>query len=301
MQVLVTGGTGFIGRPLCARLHEAGHVVSVLTRDPARARVPEARCVDALEQVGEVEAVINLAGASLFDRRWTPAYKQVLRASRIDGTRRLVDWMAQLSRPPRVLVSGSAVGWYGPRDDTPLDEGAAPGEDFAAWLCRGWEAEALKASAFGVRTCLLRTGIVLDRGGGALEKLLLPFRFGLGGPMGDGRQWMSWIHREDLVRLIVWLIGHEDAQGAFNGTAPEPVVNRAFARTLGAVLHRPAVLPTPGFALRLAFGEMAGLLLTGQRALPAAALAAGFRFRHATLEAALMRSIGRDYAERPGS
>ncbi|GHH47186.1 TIGR01777 family oxidoreductase [[Pseudomonas] boreopolis] len=291
MHVLVTGGTGFIGRLLCARLHEAGHAVSVLTRDPARAQVPGARLVVALEQAEGVDAVVNLAGASLFDRRWTDAYKQVLRASRIDGTRRLVAWMARQPAPPRVLVSGSAIGWYGPRDDAPLDETVAPGEDFAAWLCRDWEAEAMRATALGVRTCLLRTGIVLDRGGGALEKMLPPFRFGLGGPMGDGRQWMSWIHREDLVRLVIWLIGQPGAQGAFNGTAPGPVVNGVFARTLGTVLRRPARLRVPGFALRLALGEMAGLLLSGQRVLPTRALDAGFAFLHPGLEGALRASL----------
>ncbi|MEQ4576372.1 MAG: TIGR01777 family oxidoreductase [Gammaproteobacteria bacterium] len=291
MHVLVTGGTGFIGRLLCARLHEAGHAVSVLTRDPARAQVPGARLVVALEQAEGVDAVVNLAGASLFDRRWTDAYKQVLRASRIDGTRRLVAWMARQPAPPRVLVSGSAIGWYGPRDDAPLDETAAPGEDFAAWLCRDWEAEAMRATALGVRTCLLRTGIVLDRGGGALEKTLPPFRFGLGGPMGDGRQWMSWIHREDLVRLAIWLIGQPGAQGAFNGTAPGPVANGVFARTLGTVLRRPARLRVPGFALRLALGEMAGLLLAGQRVLPTRALDAGFAFLHPGLEGALRASL----------
>ncbi|WP_140723973.1 TIGR01777 family oxidoreductase [Pseudomonas sp. Hp2] len=291
MHVLVTGGTGFIGRLLCARLHEAGHAVSVLTRDPARAQVPGARLVVALEQAEGVDAVVNLAGASLFDRRWTDAYKQVLRASRIDGTRRLVAWMARQPAPPRVLVSGSAIGWYGPRDDAPLDETVAPGEDFAAWLCRDWEAEAMRATALGVRTCLLRTGIVLDRGGGALEKMLPPFRFGLGGPMGDGRQWMSWIHREDLVRLAIWLIGQPGAQGAFNGTAPGPVANGVFARTLGTVLRRPARLRVPGFALRLALGEMAGLLLSGQRVLPTRALDAGFAFLHPGLEGALRASL----------
>ncbi|WP_434031035.1 TIGR01777 family oxidoreductase [[Pseudomonas] boreopolis] len=291
MHVLVTGGTGFIGRLLCARLHEAGHAVSVLTRDPARAQVPGARLVVALEQAEGVDAVVNLAGASLFDRRWTDAYKQVLRASRIDGTRRLVAWMARQPALPRVLVSGSAIGWYGPRDDAPLDETVAPGEDFAAWLCRDWEAEAMRATALGVRTCLLRTGIVLDRGGGALEKMLPPFRFGLGGPMGDGRQWMSWIHREDLVRLAIWLIGQPGAQGAFNGTAPGPVANGVFARTLGTVLRRPARLRVPGFALRLALGEMAGLLLSGQRVLPTRALDAGFAFLHPGLEGALRASL----------
>jgi hypothetical protein len=186
-----------------------------------------------------------------------------------------------------VLVSGSAVGWYGPRDDEELGEDAEPGGDFSAQLCRGWEAEAIKAEALGLRVCRVRTGIVLDAGGGALAKMLPPFRFGIGGRMGDGRQWMSWIARADLVAMIRWLIDSDAASGAFNGTAPAPETNAGFARALGRALHRPAALPTPAFALRLLFGEMADLLLTGQRVVPRRALAQGFAFRFPRLGPAL--------------
>ena len=290
MHVLITGGTGFIGHPLCRQLLQAGHTLSVLTRDPVRARgtLPApVRVLATLDEARDVEAVVNLAGEPLMAGRWNPARKATFRASRLDTTRSLIAWMARQSVRPRVLVSGSAIGYYGPRDDEALDESALPGDDFAAQLCRDWETEAMQAEGLDVRTCRLRTGIVLAADGGALAKMLPPFRLGAGGPMGDGRQWMSWIHRDDLVGMIQWLLDRDQAGGAYNGTAPVPVTNRDFARTLGTALHRPAVLPTPAFVLRAGFGEMAQLLLTGQRVLPAHALAEGFTFRFPTLDAAL--------------
>lgn len=189
--------------------------------------------------------------------------------------------------PPRMLVSGSAIGYYGPRDDTPLAEDAPAGDDFSAQLCRDWEHEALQARVAGLRICIVRIGVVLGRDGGALAKMLPPFKLGAGGPMGDGKQWMSWVHRHDLVRLIQWLLENDQAQGIYNGTAPEPVRNRDFAQVLGKVLNRPAAITTPAIALKFMFGEMATLLLTGQRVLPARALAQGFVFQHPVLEAAL--------------
>ena len=290
MRCLITGGSGFIGRALCRSLLADGHEPVVLTRDAGRARqrLPtEVALIERLGDAGGVDAIVNLAGENLYDRRWTAARKQALRASRIDTTRHLVDWIAAQQRKPRVLVSGSAIGWYGPRGDEELDENASPGDDFAAQLCRDWEAEAEKASAFGVRVCRVRTGIVLDADGGALAKMLMPFRLGLGGRFGDGRQWMSWIAREDEVRLIRWLLDTESAQGAYNATAPAPLTNAEFTRTLGAALHRLAILPAPAFALRLMLGEMAELLLSGQRVLPARAQAQGFAFRHRDLAGAL--------------
>ncbi|MET4616680.1 uncharacterized protein (TIGR01777 family) [Stenotrophomonas sp. 2619] len=287
MDILITGGTGFIGRLLCERLLQQGHRVTVLTRTPGRSPPPGVQYVGQLDDVGPVQAVVNLAGEPLTEGRWTEARKQAFHASRIGTTRALLAWMQTLPAPPQVLISGSAIGYYGPGDATPLDEAASPGHDFAAMLCRQWEAEAFKADALGIRTCVLRTGIVLDRDGGALARMLPPFRLGLGGPMGDGDQWMSWIHREDLVGLIVWLLTHDTARGAYNGTAPGTVTNRGFATALGEVLHRPARLTTPAFALKLAFGEMAGLLLTGQNVVPARALADGYVFKHPRLEQAL--------------
>lgn len=295
MHVLLTGGTGFIGHALCGHLLQAGHTLSVLTRDPVRARtqLPSAtRVLASLDEARDVEAVVNLAGEPLMAGRWNATRKAAFRASRLGTTQALTAWMARQSLRPRVLVSGSAIGYYGPRDDEALDESAAPGDDFAAMLCRDWETEAMQAEGLDVRTCRLRTGIVLAADGGALAKMLPPFRLGAGGPMGDGRQWMSWIHRDDLVRMIAWLLDSDRAGGAYNGTAPAPVTNREFARALGRELHRPAVLPTPAFVLKTGFGEMAQLLLTGQRVLPAHALAEGFAFRFPSLDMALDDLLG---------
>ncbi|MCX7069610.1 MAG: TIGR01777 family oxidoreductase [Gammaproteobacteria bacterium] len=299
MHVLITGGTGFIGRELAASLLADGHAVTVLTREITSSgnRVPNgARAIRDLARADAVDAVVNLAGANLGGTRWNPVTKMGFRTSRIDTTRRLVDWMSRLGTRPKVLVSGSAIGWYGPQGDEMLTESAPAGGDFSATLCRDWEAEALKAAALGVRVCTLRTGIVLGpsgpAGGGALAQMLPAFRLGGGGPMGSGRQWMSWVHRADLVTLIRFLIERETASGPFNGTAPEPVTNAEFARTLGRVLRRPAILPMPGFALKLIVGEMAEILLSGQRVIPQAALDQGFRFRFPTLDAALRDVLG---------
>jgi uncharacterized protein len=290
MRYLITGGTGFIGAALCADLLRAGHQALVLTRSAATAtaRLPAGiQAVEDLAGLDGVDAVVNLAGESIVGGRWSASRKQALLDSRIGTTRRLLHWLETLPRRPAVLVSGSAIGYYGPRGDEELGEDAAPGEDFPAELCRAWEAEAQQAEALGLRVCRLRIGIVLGPGGGALASMLTPFRLGLGGPMGDGRQWMSWVHRADLLALIRWLVENGAGAGAWNGTAPQPLDNADFSRTLARVLRRPALLRTPALALRLMFGEMADLLLTGQRVLPRRALAEGFVFRHPELGAAL--------------
>ncbi len=293
MHILITGGTGFIGLELVAGLLRDGHRVTVLTRDQAQAllRLPAgAEALADLASLDAVDAVVNLAGESLGAKRWNARRKQVFRDSRIGTTRRINDWMAGLARRPTVMVSGSAIGYYGPRGDETITEDSTPGEDFSARLCRDWEAEAIKAEALGVRVCRLRTGIVIGQpnaaGGGALTQMLPAFRLGGGGPMGSGRQWMSWVHRDDLVALIRWLIDKTTAQGAYNGTSPAPVTNAEFAKMLGAALHRPAILPMPGFALKMIVGDMAEILLTGQRVLPQRALAQGFVFRFPSLAAA---------------
>jgi len=290
MHHLITGGSGFIGSALCRSLVADGHRVTVLTRDieRARGRVPEAVfLIDRLDFAENIDAVVNLAGENLAGGRWTAARKHEFVGSRIGTTKRLLDWIDRQDSAPAVLVSGSAIGWYGPRGDEELDEDADIGNDFSAHLCRDWEAEASKAEALGVRVCCVRTGIVLGADGGALKKMLLPFRAGIGGRMGSGRQWMSWITRADIVALIRWLIDHDSARGAYNGTAPAPVTNAEFARALGAALNRPTLLPTPASALKLLFGEMADILLTGQRIVPRRAMAEGFAFKYPELSAAL--------------
>jgi uncharacterized protein (TIGR01777 family) len=294
MHILITGGSGFIGRALCPQLTQAGHELSVLTRDPGKAAavLDGVHLIERLAHASRVDAVINLAGEPLAEGRWTAQRKHAFRDSRIGTSTVLLQWIETQAQRPRVLVSGSAIGYYGPRDDMPLDESSPAGDDFAAQLCRDWENEALKAEALGLRVCLLRTGVVLGRDGGALAKMLPPFKLGAGGPMGDGRQWMSWVHRDDLVRLIRWLLEQELARGPYNGTAPQPQTNRAFAETLARVLQRPAVITTPAFALKLMFGEMSTLLLTGQRVLPARAQAQGFQFHFPELEAALRDVLG---------
>ncbi|MFC6840853.1 TIGR01777 family oxidoreductase [Xanthomonas theicola] len=296
MHVLVTGGTGFIGRALCPALLQAGHQVSVLTRDTARAAraLPGVQALETLQGAATANAVINLAGESLSQGRWNETRKRRFRTSRIGTTRALIDWIAQLdaAQRPACLLSGSAIGYYGDRGNDLLDEHSHAGADFPAQLCRDWEAEALRAQALGVRTSLIRTGVVLGGGGGALARMLPPFRFGLGGRMGDGQQWMSWIHRDDHVGLLLWLLQH-GGDGAYNATAPVPATNADFARQLGHALHRPALLPLPAAALRLAFGEMADLLLGSQRALPMRAQQEGYVFRHPELESALRALVGR--------
>ncbi|MGQ0697175.1 MAG: TIGR01777 family oxidoreductase [Panacagrimonas sp.] len=294
MHTLITGGSGFIGRALTAKLLADGHGISVLTRDPASAQRTlgsQVRAVRSLDEVGVIDSVFNLQGENLAAGRWTDARKRAFVVSRIDFTRELLAWMSRSSQRPVVLVNGSAIGWYGDRGDETLTESSTPGDDFAAQLCRDWESAALKAEGLGIRVCRVRTGVVLDRDGGALAKMLPAFRLGAGGPIGSGRQWMSWITRRDLVRLLVWLAQTPTLSGAFNGTAPVPVRQADFARALAGALHRPAVLPMPAFALRMLFGgEMAGLLLGGQRVLPQAALSLGFSFEHADIGSA-MRAV----------
>jgi uncharacterized protein (TIGR01777 family) len=253
------------------------------------------RGISRLEDYGDspLDAVINLAGAPIADRPWSRKRKAILLASRVELTAQLVGWLSRREQRPQVLLSGSALGWYGDAGEHLLtDESPAVGDDFAAQLCAAWEFEAQQAQALGVRVVLLRTGLVLARDGGFLARLLLPFKLCLGGPLGNGRQWMPWIHLADQVALIDFLLRSQDARGAFNACAPQPVRNREFTRVLGRVLHRPTLLPAPAWVLRLALGELAGLLLGGQRALPSRLMAAGFIFRFNDLETALNDLLG---------
>lgn len=299
MHILLTGGTGLIGRGLCRQLTAQGHRVTVWSRTPQRvadlcgAQVRGIGQLQALD--GEpLDAVINLAGAPIADRPWTDKRKALLWASRIGLTEQLLAWLQGREEKPRVLLSGSAVGWYGDGGERELSETQAPvGEDFAARLCAAWETTALRAEALGIRVVLLRTGLVLARDGGFLKRLLPPFRLGLGGPIGAGRQWMPWIYLDDQIRLIAFLLQRDDARGPYNACAPQPVRNGEFARALGRVLHRPARLPLPAFVLRLGLGELSGLLLGGQRVLPLRLLQAGFTFSFTELDAALDDLLGR--------
>jgi uncharacterized protein len=294
MRIVVAGGTGFLGGALVGQLEREGHEVRVLSRRPSSSRelpwTPDGSTGPWAESIDTADAVINLAGESIAGGRWTAAHKMHIRESRLRATRSLVAAIQQARRAPAVFLSGSAIGYYGPHGDEPLAEDGAAGNDFLANVCREWETEALRAAPTA-RVVLLRTGIALERDGGALPQMALPFKLFAGGPVGSGRQYYSWIHRQDWVGLVIWALRTNTVAGPLNLTAPNPTPNREFAQTLGRVLRRPAFMPAPAFALRIALGEMAdALLLTGQRVLPTKAEAHGFRFQYPTLEPAL-RSI----------
>jgi len=303
MNLLVTGGTGFIGAPLCRALTQQGHKLAVVTRTPlAHAPQPGLRYfpwdvastshpLTWPQLISEVDAVIHLAGDSIASGRWTPTKKRAIRESRVHTTRQLVDAMAEHTKRPAVFLSASAVGYYGPRGDDILDETAAPGSGFLADTCRQWEQEAQRAEALGMRVIRLRFGVVLGPDGGALAKMVPPFRALLGGPLGSGRQWVSWIHRDDVIGLIEWAMKQPQLSGAVNATAPNPVTMREFCRELGRALRRPSWLPVPSVALRLLLGEMAEMLLTGQRVMPRAALDHGYAFRFPDLRHALLITL----------
>lgn len=280
MKIVVAGGSGFLGGPLVARLRERGDHVDVLSRSASKGLEwhPPAQGPWSA-RVAEADVVINLAGENIGDGRWTAERKKRLIASRLDATRALVAAMQQQPSKPRTFLSASATGWYGDRGDETLDESAARGSGFLSDLTEEWESAARAAEPMA-RLVIARFGVVLEKSGGALAKMLLPFRLGAGGPLGSGRQWMPWVDREDAIRFVLWAIDTTSARGVYNATSPEPVRNADFTRELGRALHRPAVLPAPAFALRLAFGEMADeALLGGQRVVPARAMAEGFAFR----------------------
>ena len=303
MDVIIAGGTGLLGTALTRRLLARGDRVVHLTRRRARTGAPVPAVTWTPDGsvgpwAGAVEGadvVVNLAGAGLADRRWTPTRKALLRSSRIDSTRSLVAAL-RASRPrPRVFVQGSGIGIYGARlDDEILTEQAPAGSDFLGRLAAEWEAAAAPADEAPCRLVLMRTGVVLTTEGGALKPMMRPFRFFVGGPIGSGAQWMPWITIDDWVSLVLWAIDTPVVAGPINASAPNPVRNREFAAALGRALRRPSLMPVPGIALRLLFGEMAdALLLGGQRAVPSKALEAGFTFAHAELDAALAHVLGR--------
>ncbi len=291
-SILITGGTGFLGSALAHRLLIKQYAVTVFGRDAAKIRkqfgsgVGAATCVAELPDAGAFDAVVNLAGAGIFDRYWTEPRKQILRDSRIELTRELVAWIAAGSKPP-VLVNGSAIGVYGDQGDTELSETSPAQADFSQQLCADWEAAALAAADHGSRVCLIRTGLVLGRGGGLLQRMLPAFRLGLGGSMGDGRQWMSWIHLDDWLAAAEAMMIDPVMSGAYNATAPEPATNSEFSRTLADGLGRPMLLPLPAGLLKLLLGEMAALVLGSQRVKPERLLAQGFKFEYSRLRPAL--------------
>lgn len=294
MHILLTGGTGLIGQHLCQRWLGEGHRLTVWSRRPeqvAKICGTGVRGVARLDDIAEddpVDAVINLAGAPIADRPWTAARRTLLWASRVALTEQLLAWLERREQRPPVLISGSAVGWYGDGGERELTESSAPvKEDFASQLCIAWEETALRAQALGIRVVLVRTGLVLAADGGFLSRLRLPYKLGLGGPLGDGRQWMPWVHIDDQIALIDFLMQHKEASGPYNACAPEPVRNREFAKRLGRTLHRPAFMPMPALLLKTGLGELSTLLLGGQRARPVRLLAAGFTFRFNDLQSAL--------------
>lgn len=296
MKTVIAGGTGFLGGALGDALVSDGHEVVVLSRTTGAIRqsavrpvawTPDGTTGAWASEIDGADAVINLAGESIAGRRWTSAQKQRILDSRVLATRSLVSAVRSAKRPPLVFVSGSAVGYYGPLGDVIVKEDRQSGADFLSQVCVQWETEAGRASA-QTRVVCVRTGIVLEREGGALPKMLPPFWFGAGGPVGSGRQYWPWIHRQDWVDLVRFAMRTPGVSGPLNATAPEPVTSKDFASALGRALHRPAFLPTPGFALRILLGEMAdALLLSGQRAVPAKAEQSGFRFAYRDIHSAL--------------
>lgn len=300
MNILITGGTGFIGSALTKSLIEQGHGVAVLSRNPDKVAKICGSGVNALGSLSQLKTednyrvIINLAGAPLFDARWTEERKQLIRTSRIDLTEHLVDAISRMNVKPELLISGSAIGYYGDRGGQVLTEQSAPAEDFSGQLCADWETAAKQAEQFGIRICLIRTGLVIADSGGFLQRMLPPFRFGLGGRLGDGRQWMSWIHRQDWINIALTMIADATMQGAYNATAPNPVTNAEFTRILARCLKRPALLPVPACLLKTLLGEMSELVLGSQRVIPARLLDQAFTFKYSDLTATLNEALSHE-------
>ncbi len=307
-RYLITGGSGFIGTELVKQLLLENHDVTVLTRDEVKTakhfatvmdaeredfqtktKVKTINSLDSINPDQSFDVMVNLAGQGIADKRWTDEVKQQLIDSRIKTTQALYQYLKEVLIKPDVFISGSALGYYGLREtDDEINESGDTDNSFSSHLCKQWEAEAQAIEALGIRTCYLRTGIVLGKGGGALAKMLPPFKMALGGPIGSGKQWMSWIHMDDIVGMIRFAIDQEGMNGAINGTAPEPVTNKIFSKTLGKLLKRPAIFPMPAFVVKLLFGQMGEeLLLSGQRVVPEKISQAGYKFKNANLEGAL--------------
>lgn len=297
MQILITGGTGLIGKPLCAALVADGHRVIVLTRNPAKVNglppTVQLERWDGQSSTGwghlmeETDAVINLAGEGIADQRWSAERKQSILQSRVLAGKALTSAIQQAARKPQVLLQASAVGYYGVHRDEIITEEAPPGNDFLAKVCFEWEGSTASVGKLGIRRPILRTGVVLSNAGGAFPKIMLPFRLFAGGSLGSGKQWLPWIHIEDQVRAIQFLLAHDTATGPFNLAAPYPVTNQEFSQLIGKVMRRPAFMPAPAFALRAVLGEMATMVLDGQRVIPQRLQELGFTFRFSMAQAAL--------------
>jgi hypothetical protein len=301
MKVVVTGATGFVGQVIVKKLLASGHEVVVLTRNVAKAAIllgndckyfqwNDSHSVPPVEALEGTDGVINLMGETI-SKRWDEQQKKKIYHSRIDGTRRLVEAIEKLSKKPKVFVSTSAVGIYGNRDSEEVTESSSLANDFLANVCKDWENEANKAKNHGMRVVIVRVGVVLGKGSAALSKMLPVFKLGAGGPVGSGKQYMSWIHVEDLANIYIEALNDSTYQGVYNGTSPNPATNKDFSHTLGRVLSRPAFAPAPGFMMKLIFGEMSQILLEGQKVLPKKIREKNFRFRYPTLEMALTESV----------
>ena len=294
MRILITGGTGFIGKTLCPLLASQGHQLVLWTRQ-LNPSLPEG-VTDYVNQLSElepnsVEAIINLAGAGIADKRWSTERKNLLISSRVKTTEQLVAWIEAQTVKPEVLVSSSAVGFYGEQGNNAVTEQTQPAAGFTHDLCVAWEAAALAAEKLGVRVCLVRTGVVLGKGGGSIAKMLPAFRLGLGGRLASGQHWFPWIHLEDMVKAYAWLVKNKQVSGVFNASAPNPVTNAEFTKALGRALNRPTIFPMPEAVLKVLFGEMGELLLVSSKMLPQRLLKEGFEFAYPTLDAALKNIV----------
>lgn len=290
MNILITGGTGFIGTPLGRELRNSGHTVVVTTRHQSDSREKLTWNPPALipsEVISGFDAVINLAGEPVAPGRWTKKRKELIMSSRIQTTRSLVESIKKAASKPKVLISASAIGYYGAHGDEYVTEDTPPASDFLAKVCKAWEAEAMKAQELGIRVVLIRIGGVLESDGGALPKMMTPFKFFLGGPIGSGKQWFSWIHRDDVVSIIKYALESESVSGPVNAVSPNPVTNKEFSSALGKALHKPSWLAVPAFVIKLTLGELGGMLLTGQRVMPEKILRSGYKFKYSNLEDAL--------------
>ncbi|MCX7082840.1 MAG: TIGR01777 family oxidoreductase [Methylococcales bacterium] len=293
MNILMTGGTGFIGRALVNSLLKEGHKVTVLSRTPDSVnkiignKLTTLSNLDQLNSEHSFQVIINLAGAPIFDNHWSETRKKVIRDSRIKLTEQLLAYIERAGVKPELLISGSAIGYYGDQGNSVLNEASPVHPDFSQRLCADWESTAQQAERFGVRVCLIRTGLVLAYDGGLLQRMLRPFNLGLGGTLGNGQQWMSWIHRDDWISIAKTMINNQTMQGAYNATAPHPVTNSAFTKILAQHLKRPALLPLPAWLLKLLLGERSDLVLASQRVLPERLLAEGFSFQYPELLSAL--------------